>query len=114
MRTLFVSRHPGAHAWACRRGIEADVVPHLDVATVREGDMVVGTLPVNLAAEVCERGARFVHLSMRVPPEWRGRELSEEEMDSLGAKLQVLEVNNLGAWSAENQPCRGNSAESFR
>lgn len=92
MRTLFISRHPGAHAWATRRGIRAEVVVHLDVAEIRPGDQVIGTLPVHLASEVCARGARYLHLSLHVPPELRGVELSEAQMEALGAELLAFDV----------------------
>ncbi|GIX36117.1 MAG: hypothetical protein KatS3mg126_1896 [Lysobacteraceae bacterium] len=100
MGTLFVSRHPGALAWARKRGVEATVVTHLDVQQVRDGDVVIGTLPVHLAAEVCARGARYVHLSIEVPVELRGRELSEAEMEDLGAQLVEFEVVRRGNWPA--------------
>ena len=46
-----------------------------------EGDTVIGTLPVNLAAEVCARSARYLHLSLEVPREVRGRDLTADEMN---------------------------------
>lgn len=91
--TWFVSRHPGAVEWARRRGITVDrLVAHLDVGEVRPGDTVIGTLPVNLAAEVCARGARYVNLSLDLPQEARGRELSAEELERYGARLEPFRV----------------------
>ena len=59
MTTYFVSRHPGAIEWARRRGITIDRhVAHLDAQVITKDDTVIGTLPVNLAAEVCARDAR--------------------------------------------------------
>lgn len=96
MTTFFVSRHPGASAWAARQGLTVDrPVAHLDVAEVKSGDVVVGTLPVNLAAEVCTRGGRYFHLSLRLPQAARGRELTAGELDALGACLEEYAVHKL-------------------
>lgn len=93
MTVYFVSRHRGAVEWARRRSIVVDrVVEHLDIGTIRVGDTVIGSLPVNLAAEVCARGARYLHLSVRVPPELRGVELSAEQLEALGASIEPFEV----------------------
>ncbi len=86
--TWFVSRHAGAIEWARRETFGIDRwVEHLDLAQVRAEDTVIGTLPVNLAAEVCERGARYFHLALRVPAQWRGRELSREDLQTLGVRI---------------------------
>jgi len=92
MASYFVTRHPGAIAWAARRGIKARPVAHLDIARVRPGDVVIGTLPVGIAAEVCARGARFLALELDVPPEHRGRELTPDEMERFGARLSERHV----------------------
>ena len=89
MTTYFVSRHPGAVEWARRRGITVDRhVAHLDPQIITKDDTVIGTLPVNLAAEVCAREARYLHLSLDLPTAARGRELSAEELDQYGARLE--------------------------
>lgn len=86
--TYFVSRHPGAVEWAKRHGFgEAIAVGHFDPTVIRSGDKVIGTLPINLAAEVCRRGGSYFHLSLTVPAEWRGRELSADDMESIGAQI---------------------------
>jgi CRISPR-associated protein Csx16 len=88
MPTYFVTRHSGAREWAARRGHgEAHVIAHLDPALIRPGDMVMGTLPVHLAAEVCARGAHFLFLVLDTPPELRGRDLTADEMEKCGARL---------------------------
>lgn len=99
MTTWFVSRHQGALAWFHQRGISVDhVVPHLDPTDISAGDLVIGTLPVGLAAEVCARGARYVYLAMEVPPEWRGQELTSEQMDQCNAQLLAFDVRCVGPW----------------
>jgi CRISPR-associated protein Csx16 len=91
--TWFVSRHPGAIEWAKRQGLNIDRwVEHLDPAEVEIGDTVIGTLPVNLAAEACKRGAYYLHLSLTVPAEWRGRELSADELLAASAELRTYRV----------------------
>lgn len=92
----FVSRHPGAVEWAARQGLAVDrQVAHLDVGDVGEGDVVIGTLPVNLAAEVYARRARFLNLSLDLPPQARGRELSADELERYGARLEEYEVRRI-------------------
>ncbi len=91
--TWFVTRHPGAIEWAERRGLQVDhQTDHLQVDEVRAGDTVIGTLPVHLAARVCARGARYLHLSLNLPPELRGRELSADDLERFGARLEPLRV----------------------
>ena len=59
MTSYFVSRHPGALAWAPEEDIQADRrIEHLTVDLIQRGDVVIGTLPINLVAEVCARGGR--------------------------------------------------------
>lgn len=99
MTVWFVSRHPGALAWFSDQGIEVDrVVPHLLPDEVAAGDLVIGTLPVHLAAQVCDRGARYVYLAVDVPAELRGQELTASQMIELGATLEAFEVRSLGRW----------------
>jgi len=91
--TWFVSRHPGAIDWARQQNLAiARWVAHLDPAEVQAGDTVIGTLPVNLAAEVCRRGARYLHLSLAVPAKWRGRELSADDLLKLGAHIEPYRI----------------------
>lgn len=93
MTTFFVSRHPGALHWMQQNGPAFDQhLPHLDPAQVQAGDSVIGTLPVNLAAQVCERGAAYWHLVLEMPAQQRGQELSFQELQVLGATLQPFHV----------------------
>jgi CRISPR-associated protein Csx16 len=93
MTLYFVTRHPGAREWARRLGLEVDVwLPHLDPVLVQPGDVVAGILPVHLAAIVCEQGGRYLNLSMNLPVEARGRELSAEELERFGARLEEYAV----------------------
>ncbi len=93
MSVYFVSRHPGAKDWAAEEGIAVDqVIDHLEIDRVDPGDVVIGSLPVNLAAEVCARGGRYLHLSLELPFELRGKELTATEMRGCGAKVKEYRV----------------------
>ena len=93
MPIYFITRHPGAIAWAKQQGITVDrQIAHLDVDLIQPGDTVLGSLPVNLAAEVCGKGAAYIHLSLTVPELWRGRELTMKQMQECGARLERYEL----------------------
>lgn len=93
MTTYFVTRHPGALDWATGEGLAVEVmVTHLDPETIQPGDTVIGTLPIHLAAQVCQRGGRYLHLSLEIPPEQRGRELTAADLRQFGARLEAYRV----------------------
>lgn len=93
MTTWFITRHPGAREWAAQQGLSIDRhVAHLDPAEVAPGDTVIGTLPVHLAAEICQRGARYLNLSLDLPASARGRELSSEELQACNVRLEAFNV----------------------
>jgi len=101
--TWFVSRHSGALEWAARQGVRVDrQVAHLDTGELKAGDTVIGTLPVNLAAAVCARGARYLNLSLDLPESARGRELTADELERFGARLEPFLV----ARELRSQACR--------
>lgn len=76
-------------AWAESEGFHVDErLAHFDVEMVKAGDRVLGTLPINLVAEVNERGGSYFHLALALPADMRGKELSAEDMRSYGAKLE--------------------------
>ncbi|MBK1645229.1 CRISPR-associated protein Csx16 [Thiocapsa imhoffii] len=93
MTTSFVSRHPGAHDWAAAEGLAVDaVIDHLDPSIIAPGDVVIGSLPVNLAAEVCARGGRYLNLSLDLPASLRGVELTAQQMRDCGARVEEYRV----------------------
>lgn len=56
---------------------------------------VIGSLPVNLAAVVCQRGGRYLNLSVALPAELRGKELSADQLDQHGARLEEFRITNI-------------------
>ncbi|MFY9179919.1 MAG: CRISPR-associated protein Csx16 [Venatoribacter sp.] len=101
MKTWFISRHPGALQWAKENNILFDEhVSHLDSSIVNVGDKVIGSLPVNLAAEICAKGAEYWNLSLFIPAELRGKELSAEQLTQFDAKLEKYDIKFTQAFSA--------------
>ena len=103
METIFVTRHPGAVEWLKKTHPEwglAKLFGHVNTEDVR-GRRVVGTLPIHLAAIAGE----YWHLEMKLPPELRGKEKTEEEMTSCGAQLRCYRVelveNTVSEWGSE-------------
>ncbi len=93
MTTYLITRHAGARQWAEEEGIAVDeLIDHLEIDVIRPGDIVIGTLPVNLAAEVCARGGRYLHLSLELPYDWRGRELTADDMRRFGARVEAFRI----------------------
>ena len=90
--TTIVTRHPGAAEWMCKKGFEGVTAkPHFtdaDIAKICPGDTVVGILPINIVAEICAKGGRFIALNLTaLPAEFRGKELTATQMDEFGAEL---------------------------
>lgn len=97
MSRWFVSRHQGARQWAQERGLAVDCwVDHLQIEQLAEGDCVYGSLPVSLAAAVIDAGARYFHLTLNLPRELRGRELTASELRQLDAHFQEFSVTRVG------------------
>lgn len=89
MTRWFVSRHEGAIEWARQNELQIDRwATHLDLAEIHKDDVVIGTLPVHLAAEVCARGAEFHFLSLNLNVQQRGVELDAAAMQAAKCRLQ--------------------------
>jgi CRISPR-associated protein Csx16 len=85
MQTYFISRHAGALAWARETLPGAILLDSLDPERIQPGDKVCGILPVDLAAQVCARGARFFALVFDREDWTRGTEMTANEMQRRGA-----------------------------
>ena len=89
MNIWFVGRHTGALEWVKNQDIAVTkTVTHLSQEDwPGAGDIVIGTLPVQLVAELNILGVRFMHLQLTLTEADRGRELTADDMNRLGAKL---------------------------
>jgi CRISPR-associated protein Csx16 len=115
-KKYFVTRHPGAVTWAAEGGARARKVEmnNFDPATVQRGDVVMGTLPVHLAAEVNARGGHYWHLSLDTPVQWRGKELNAAQMREFNARLEEFRVQALGVRLSSDPEVAASPAESAR
>ncbi|MEN9501712.1 MAG: CRISPR-associated protein Csx16 [Pseudomonadota bacterium] len=96
MTTYFISRHIGAVDWAESEGFHVDQrLAHFDVTIVQAGDTILGTLPINLVAEVNARGGHYFHLTLELPAEVRGKELTADDMRRYGARLEGYAAQRL-------------------
>jgi len=111
MNTYFITRHQGAIAWAQQQQLTIDhFVRHLlmpyeeeivddqvSLDTLQKGDTVIGTLPIQIAAQVCSRGANYYHLMLDIPAHLRGQNLSATQMEECNARIkpyQIKEIKN--------------------
>ena len=105
MTTTFISRHAGAVEWIESKGFHIDkFIAHATpdfFRSLQSGDTVIGILPVALAAKVCEAGATYYDLALpNLPAEWRGLELTTDQMNQAGAELNLYQVKKMGQPSA--------------
>lgn len=98
MATWIVTRHPGALHWLQQYDFWPDVchVRHIDPTSIKSGDNVIGTLPVDLIAQICAQGARYWHLVVPLREDLRGRELSAEDLEALGTRLERYHAETCG------------------
>lgn len=81
---VIVSRHAGAIEWLKRQGITGEVISHVDDPAQIRGRIVIGNLPLHLAAEASIIG------SIELPnlrPDQRGKDLTADEMEEADARL---------------------------
>lgn len=97
MTTYFVSRHAGAVQWAIINDISFDVhLEHLlSLDNLQKGDIVIGTLPINIVAQINALGVRYIHLSLQIPPHLRGVELGLEQLNDCHASLEEFFVKKI-------------------
>lgn len=94
MTTYFITRHLGALDWAKSSDVAFDVhLTHLgDDVALKMGDIVIGTLPINIVYKINQMGVRYKHLSLEIPAQWRGLELTREQLLQCSASLQEFSV----------------------
>lgn len=99
MTTYLVTRHPGTRLWAeimakhDRLPFRIDeVLEHLDPERLKKGDVVVGTLPLHVAAALHARGVKFWSLDIDVPETERGKELSGVQLCAYNARFSLYQV----------------------
>lgn len=94
--TLLVTRYRGAGEWFATRGLEVDsLVARFDPGVIEPGDIVIGTLPINVAAELCQRSVRYPHLSQQIPPKFRGVEHTAEQIDEFGTTIEEFRIERI-------------------
>lgn len=95
-RHIIVSRHPASIEWLRQRLAQVDLeLSHLDTALLQPGDCVYGNLTVHLVVEVNQRGARYFHLQINLPPELRGVELDAGQLASLNPVLTEIRAESV-------------------
>lgn len=97
MTTYFITRHAGAIQWAKLQQLKFDIhLEHLlNIDELNAGDVIIGTLPINLVAQLNERGVRYIHLSLEIPADLRGVELTAEQLQQCKASLEEFAVQKL-------------------
>lgn len=93
MKKLIVTRHPALITYLQEifpELIDAEVLPHVTAADV-QGKHVYGVLPLYLAAE-----ARMVtEISLDIPLELRGKELTLDQVKSMSPKAVSYQVSRV-------------------
>lgn len=85
---IIVTRHPALVEYLARQGIIGQVIPHASEEDVR-GRVVYGVLPYRLAALT----SRFVEVSMSIPANLRGKELTLQDIESCNPTLTAYAVS---------------------
>jgi CRISPR-associated protein Csx16 len=112
MTTIFATQHPETVDWlyhcdwpndcsAPSRGT-AEVLTHFheaDLVRIKPGDIVAGSLPIQIVVSINARGGRYFHIEMSVPEEVRKaqkRHFTREEMEEFGARLVEFKAERVG------------------
>lgn len=106
MSTTFITRHSGAIDWARSENFlpeDGIIAATFDPGNVQPGDLIIGTLPAQIAARICERGGRYQHLSLNLPEHLRGKELSADEMRSCQARLEEFQIQRSDVRPSRNE-----------
>lgn len=96
-KTYLLTRHFATVEWVRDQGINVDgVLGHLNsVEAFQPGDRVLGTLPINLVARLNDRSVEYWHLSLNLPSELRGKELTLAELTSCMPSLERFQAQKV-------------------
>lgn len=83
-----ISRHPGAKKLMVEMGFTGTFRNHINIDEISTGDVVVGTLPVQLIAQLCQQSIEYWHISINLAEADRGQELSAGKMKELGFRIE--------------------------
>ena len=94
MKILVVTRHTATCNWLKTQleGHALHFTAHFSHEMAEGFEVVVGILPINLVADLNALGIRFFMVTMDVPAELRGKELTEEQMVECNVKLEQFSV----------------------
>ena len=91
---VIVSRHKSTVEYLKTIFGNAEVVDHLtpeDIEKIK-GKIVVGNLPIDMIAELLKNGNRFVLVTLNVPRELRGKELSLKEVKKYCKLYEIVDL----------------------
>ena len=99
MTTYLVSRHPASVEWIEQQGFTINhFLNHFDdthLTQLKPGDIVMGILPMQIVADINQKGAHYYHLTLNIPFEYRGKELTQADLIRFGATLTEYQVKKI-------------------
>jgi len=87
---IIITKHQGAIDWLAKQGITGDIRTRVKAEDIENQD-VIGALPFYLA---CLTKSISV-ISMEIPRENKGKDISCRQMDEYGAKLNKYRVTKI-------------------
>ncbi|MBR1374612.1 MAG: CRISPR-associated protein Csx16 [Cardiobacteriaceae bacterium] len=95
----FICRHQGTIDWVkSRKNIKIDVfLDHLDFreTEICAEDTVIGILPIDIAAQICEKGAKFYALKIHQELSERGQNFSADNLEKMNVSLRRFQIIDL-------------------
>ena len=88
--TIIVTRHSGLVDWLAQHGISGTVIASATPDDVH-GKHVIGALPLHLAA----LADSVTTVDFDCPFDLRGKDLSSDQLDSLGATMNTYKVSKI-------------------
>jgi len=90
---VIVSRHPATIEFLKEKLPNAKVIEHLNGPDdISFGALVFGNLPLHMVEQLLQKGCRFIMVSLNIPRELRGKELSREELEKY---IELYEIRRL-------------------